>query len=316
MTASKSINKHKLSRKRTLTRDQKDNIFYYTMMSVTLLLIFVFSYLPMFGIVIAFQDYSAGRPFFGEGARWVGLKHFKRFINSYYFPRIIRNTIFLNLLDLFMGFWVPIVFALVLNEIKNSKFRKITQTISYMPNFISSVVVAGMYLSFIADDGIITMALRSLGFQAKSLNANQSFFPWAYTLLKVWQSFGWSSILYLSTITGIPLEMYEAAEVDGAKRLQRIWYITLPQLLPLIMIQLIFAIGSILSEGSGMILLLYNSAIYEVSDVIGTFTYRVTLLGGKYSYGTAAGLFMSVISFILVAGANAVSRKVTDYGIW
>lgn len=317
MTSAKRINKPVVDkRKRTLTRDQKDNIFYYAMMAIPLVLIFIFSYLPMGGLIIAFQDYSAGRPFLGEGVKWVGLKHFKKFVSSYYFTRIIRNTLFMNLLDLALGFWVPIAFAVMLNEVRNSKFRKITQTVSYMPNFISTVVVAGMYLSFIADDGIITMALNAIGFQVKSLNVNKELFPWAYTLLKVWKGFGWSSIIYLSTITSIPMELYEATEVDGATRLQRIWHVTIPQLLPLIMIQLIFAIGGILGEGGGTILLLYNSAVYETADVLDTFIYRKTLQGGQYSYGTAAGLFMSIIGTTMVVGANAISRKLTDYSIW
>lgn len=317
MTAAKGVNEPILNKsRRTLSRDQKDNIFYYAMMAIPLILIFIFSYLPMGGLIIAFQDYSAGRPFFGEGVRWVGLKHFKKFVSSFYFTRIIRNTLVMNLLDLFMGFWVPIAFAIMLNEVRNSKLRKLTQTVSYMPNFISTVVVAGMYLSFIADDGIITTALNAIGIHAKSLNVNKQLFPWAYTLLKVWKVFGWSSIIYLSTITSIPPELYEAAEVDGATRLKRIWYVTIPQLLPLVMIQLIFAIGGLLSEGGGMILLLYNSAVYETADVLDTFIYRQSLQGGQYSYGTAAGLFMSVIGTALVVGANTVSRKVTDYSIW
>ena len=299
-----------------LSRDTKDNIEYYLLMAIPLILIFVFCYLPMFGLVIAFQDYSVGRPFLGEGVKWVGLKHFDRFVSSYYFPRILKNTLILNIMQLFMGFWVPIVFAIVVNEIRNSKFRKFTQTVSYMPNFISTVVVAGMFLSFIASDGIITAALNGLGIQAKSLNANKEFFPWLYTLISVWKGFGWSSILYLSTITAIDPALYESADVDGGTRLQKIWYITLPSMLPLIMIQLIFAIGGMLGSNTDLILLLYNPSTYATADVIGTFVYRETLMGGKYSYGTAAGLLMSIFSFILVFTANMVARKKTDYSIW
>lgn len=306
----------RLNKNGYLSRDLKDNIDYYLMMLIPLALIFIFSYLPMFGLVIAFQDYSVGRPFIGEGVKWVGLKYFERFTKSFYFTRIMRNTLVLNIMGLFMGFWVPIVFALVVNEIHNSKFRKFTQTVSYMPNFISTVVMAGMFLSFIASDGIITQALNALGFQAKSLNANKQFFPWFYTLLGVWKGFGWNSILYLSTITGIDPALYESADVDGAGRLKKIWYITLPQMLPLIMIQLIFAIGGMLGSNTDLILLLYNSSVYETADVIGTFVYRETLMGGKYSYGTASGLLMSVLSFALVFSANATARKLTDFSIW
>lgn len=315
----RSHRKFSLARLKTdgyFSRNLKDNIEYYLMMAVPLILIFIFSYLPMLGLVISFQDYSAGRPFLGDGVKWVGLKHFSKFINSYYFPRIIRNTLVINFLGLLMGFWVPIVFALVVNEIRHSKFRKFTQTVSYMPNFISTVVVAGMFLSFIASDGIVTKMLNAIGIEAKSLNANKQFFPWLYTFISVWKSFGWNSILYLSTITAIDPSLYESASVDGATRMQKIWYITLPSMMSLIMIQLIFAIGGMLGSNTDLILLLYNASVYETADVIGTYVYRDTLIGGKYSYGTAAGLLMSVLSFILVYTANYVARKKTDFSIW
>src|SRR5699024_2672671 len=156
------------------------------MMIFPLIMIFLFSYLPMFGIIIAFQDYVAGRPFFGEGVIWVGLKWFREFVDSYYFARILRNTLVLNALNLVMGFWVPIIFALIVNEIRISKFKKFTQTVSYLPHFLSSVVVAGMVVSFIANDGIITLMLRAVGFEAKSLNADPGAFPWIYTLTSIW----------------------------------------------------------------------------------------------------------------------------------
>lgn len=302
--------------RRVMKRDTRDNIDYYLLMAIPMILIIIFHYLPMFGIIIAFQNYTTGKPFLGPGVKWVGLKWFDKFINSYYFTRIITNTLYINLLGLFMGFWVPIVFSLVVNEIKNSKFRKFTQTVSYMPNFISTVVVAGMVLSFLADDGIITAFLRALGFEASAINTNAEAFPWIYTITMVWKSFGWNSILYLSTITAIDPALYESAEVDGAGRIRKIWSITLPQMLPLIMIQLIFAIGGMLGSNTDMILLLYNPSVYSRADVIGTYVYRENLLGGKYSYGTAAGLLMSILSFILVFAANTVSRKTTDFSLW
>ena len=301
---------------RTLRRNTRDNIDYYLMMLLPAVFIIVFSYLPLFGLIIAFQDYVTGKPFFGAGVKWVGLKWFRRFVESYYFGRILRNTIVLNLLNLFMGFWVPIVFALLLNEVRISWLRKIIQTVSYMPHFISSVVVAGMVLSFIASDGIVTKVIDALGMDAQSLNANPSFFPWMYTVTNVWKGFGWSSILYLSTITSIDPELYESAEIDGATRIKRIIYITIPHMLPLIMIQLIFAIGGMLGSNSEMILLLYSPAVYSTADVIGTFVYRETLMGNKYSYGTASGLILSIMSFILVYLANLVSRKTTDFSLW
>ena len=297
-------------------RDTRENIQYYLMMIFPLIMIFLFSYLPMFGIIIAFQDYVAGRPFFGEGVIWVGLKWFREFVDSYYFARILRNTLVLNALNLVMGFWVPIIFALIVNEIRISKFKKFTQTVSYLPHFLSSVVVAGMVVSFIANDGIITLMLRAVGFEAKSLNADPGAFPWIYTLTSIWKSFGWSSIIYLSSITAIDPGLYEAAAVDGAGRFRKIWHVTLPAMLPLIVIQLILSIGNMLSANTDLILLLYNSSTYKTADVIGTYVYRETLMGGKFSYGTASGLLMSILSFALTYIANAVSRKKTDYSMW
>lgn len=299
-----------------LKRDTKDNIQYYLLMFIPLILILIFSYLPMFGIVIAFQDYFAGRPFFGEGVTWVGLKWFKEFINSYYFGRILRNTLVINAMNLSMGFCVPILFAIIVNEIRSNKFKKFTQTVSYLPHFLSAVVAAGMVVNFLADDGIITKFLNLLGFGVKSLNINAGAFPWIYTFTSIWKSFGWSSIIYLSTIAGIDPGLYEAAAVDGAGRIKKIWHITIPSMLPLIVIQLILSIGGMLSSNTELILLLYNSSTYKTADVIGTYVYRETLMGGRFSYGTAAGLFMSVIGFALTYVANAISRRTTEFSMW
>jgi len=301
---------------RQLKRDTKDNIQYYLIMAVPLLFIFVFSYLPMFGIIIAFQDYGPGKPFFGEGVDWVGLKYFKQFVESYYFGRILKNTLILSIMNLFMGFGVPIVFALVVNEIYSSKLKKFTQTVSYLPHFLSGVVVAGIVTNLIADDGIVPMVLGWFGVHVKSLNANAQAFPWIYTIVNIWKSFGWSSIIYLSVISAIDPGLYEAASIDGAGRFRKIWNITLPSMLPLILIQLILNIGNMLSANTELILLMYNDSVYKTADVIGTFVYRETLMGGKYSYGTASGLLMSIFAFILTYIANSVSRRTTDFSIW
>jgi len=297
-------------------RDTKENIQYYLMMAFTLIEIFIFCYIPMFGIIISFQNYVPGKPFFGKGVDWVGLKWFKDFVNSYYFARIIRNTLVLNIMGLSMGFLVPIIFALLVNEIRVSKFKKFTQTVSYFPHFLSGVVAAGMVLSFIASDGFITRMLQAIGFEAKSLNADPDAFPWIYTITNIWKSFGWSSIIYLSTISSIDPGLYEAAAVDGAGRLRKIWNITIPSMLPLIMIQLIMSIGGMLSANTDMILLLYNPSTYKTADVIGTYVYRESLMAGRFSYGTACGVLMSVLSFALTYVANRVSRATTDYSMW
>lgn len=311
-----SIVKKQQQQKKQLSRNARENIELYLILCPVIVLILIFSYAPMFGVVIAFQDYFPGFPFFGSGVKWVGLKHFKQFVQSFYFTRILRNTLVLSGLNLAMGFWIPIVFALLLNEMNRPFLKKFIQTASYMPYFISSVVVAGMVISFIADDGIIPRIAQSFGLQWKSLNTNPAAFPWIYTFTNIWKSFGWSSILYLSTMSSIDPTLYEAADIDGATRFQRMVHITIPFLVPLVIIQLIFAIGGIMGSNTELILLMYNPSVYSTADVIGTYVYRDGLMGGRFSYGSAVGLLMSLISFFLVWSANLVSRRVTDYSLW
>ncbi len=298
-----------------LRRETQNNISYWMYLLPWMILIFLLRYVPLVGEVIAFQDYKGGA-LISENTKWVGFKWFQEFFESYYFTRIIRNTVVLSLLNLAMGFWVPIAFALLLNELRFTKLKKTIQTVSYMPYFISSVIVASMFLGYIADDGIIVKFLAMIGIEVSALNTNKEFFPWYYTFINVWKSFGWNSILYLSTITSIDPGLYEAAEIDGAGRWKRMWHVTLPHMLPIIMIQLIFAVGGILGSNSEMILLMYNPSIYETADVIGTYMYRDGLLGGRFSYGTACGLVMSTIGFILTWISNKVSAKATDYSLW
>ena len=296
----------------------RESVNLYLIMLPSLVLIFVFCYVPIYGLVIAFQTYTPGKPFlaFDGSVTWVGLKHFASFINSMYFGRIIKNTLWLSLLNLAFGFWVPIFFALLVNEITGTKYKKFVQTASYMPHFISAVVVAGIVLSFIAQDGIINNIIEAAGGKRTAYNVTPSAFPVVYTITNIWRSFGWSSILYLSTISSIDPELYEAAMLDGANRPRRIWHITIPHIAPMAAILLIFAIGSLLGSNTELILLLYNSATYETADVIGTYLYRQGLLGGQFSFGTAVGIFISVINFILLFIANYVSNRLTNFGIW
>lgn len=303
-------------KKRISSRTVKDNVEYYLYMLPVILLIVIFYYVPIFGVIIGFKDYAPGAGFFSDLAPWVGLKHFRSFVQSFYFVRIIRNTLFLNLLGLFMNFWVPIAFALILNEVRFGKIKKTIQTVSYLPHFISNVVVVSMFLGYITDNGLITRFLGSLGVQASSMNTNAQFFPWYYTFMNTWQSFGWSSILYMSTISSIDPALYEAAEVDGARRWTKMWHITLPHMKSLIIIQLIFYIGGMLKANTEKILLFYNESVYSTMDVIGTYVYRDSLLGGRYSYGTAVNLLMSIFGFILTLMANKCSAKLADYSLW
>lgn len=288
----------------------------YSLMIPVFILIFLFSYVPLYGVVIAFQDYVPGAPFLGEGVKWVGLEHFIDFIQGEYFGRLIRNTLVLSGLNLLFGFTAPILFALLMDQVGALRFKKLVQTASYMPYFISTVVVAGMVISFIDTQGIVTNILTLFGFERQNYRINPDAFPAVYTITNVWKSFGFGSILYFSTISSIDPGLYESAKLDGANRFQQVLHITLPGIKHVIAINLIMAIGGILNTNSDLILLLYTEATYNVADVIGTYTYRLGIVGGQYSYTTAAGLFMSVIGFLLTYGANKVSNRLTGMGLW
>ncbi|WP_195575307.1 ABC transporter permease [Paenibacillus sp. 1001270B_150601_E10] len=296
----------------------RDNVQLYLIMLPVLVHIFIFSYIPMYGIVIAFQNYYPGKPFlsFGGEVDWVGFQHFIDFFNGPYFGRLMKNTFLLSFYFLVFGFWVPILFALLMNELRIGSFKKFVQTASYLPHFISNVVVAGMVLSFINVDGIINALVKLFGGHPVALNTEPGYFPAIYTITSIWKSFGWSSILYLAAMSSIDPHLYEAAKMDGANRLKQMLHITLPSIRPTIFILLIFAIGSLLSANSEFILLIYNPMVYETADVIGTYLFREGLLGGNFSSGTAVGLLVSLINFTLLYTANALSRKYSDYALW
>lgn len=294
----------------------RENLQLFVFLLPVFLLLFVFCYIPMYGVIIAFQDYIPGSPFIGKGVIWVGLKHFIRFVKSEYFFRILRNTLVLSGLNLAFGFTLPILFALLLDQVRNLTCRKFVQTASYLPYFISSVVVAGMVITFLDTNGLITTMLSFFGLPPMNYLISKQSFPAIYTVTNVWKGFGFGSILYFATITSIDPQLYESAKIDGANRFQQVLHITLPGLQRIIAINLIMAIGGILGANSDLILLLYHPATYETADVIGTYVYRQGIVGGEFSYTAAVGLFMSVIAFALTYTANRVSNKLTDYGLW
>ena len=308
----------KEKRKRRRRKLFRENYELYLLLIPALIHLFVFSYIPLYGIVIAFQEYTPGMPFFSlDGSvKWVGLKHFKDFLTSPMAPRLFFNTFWLSFLNLLFAFFIPILFALLVNELGDNTFKKFVQTASYMPHFISTVVVVGMVLSFISTKGIVNIFLGMFGIPPRAYNVLPSAFPWVYLITNIWKGFGWSSILYLSTIASIDQGLYESAKMDGANRWKRCIYITLPHMAGLISIQFIFAVGSLLSSNTEMILLMYNPAVYSTADVIGTYLYRDGLMGGRFSYGTAVGLFVSIINFTLLFCCNKVSTKLTDWGLW
>lgn len=285
------------------------------MMLPVLILIFIFSYIPLWGVVIAVQNYQPGSPFW-DPQSYVGLKWIIKFCKSIYFKRLLGNTLRLSVLQLLFTFWVPIIFALFLNEVGNLRYKKVVQTCSYMPYFVSSVVVAGMAISFLDPNGIINNIVVAFGGTSKEFITDPKAFPTIYTVTTIWKDFGFASILYFSTLSSIDPSLYEAARIDGANRWQQIWHITLPGIKSIIAIKLIMTVGSILSSNTDMILLLYTPSTYKTADVIGTYVYRVGLQGGQFSYTTAINLFSSVIGFTLTFIANRVSNALTGSGLW
>lgn len=303
-------------KKRRIRRDiLQENIEAWSMMLPVLILIFIFSYIPLWGVVIAVQNYQPGSPFW-DPQSYVGLKWIIKFCKSIYFKRLLGNTLRLSVLQLLFTFWVPIIFALFLNEVGNLRYKKVVQTCSYMPYFVSSVVVAGMAISFLDPNGIINNIVVAFGGTSKEFITDPKAFPTIYTVTTIWKDFGFASILYFSTLSSIDPSLYEAARIDGANRWQQIWHITLPGIKSIIAIKLIMTVGSILSSNTDMILLLYTPSTYKTADVIGTYVYRVGLQGGQFSYTTAINLFSSVIGFTLTFIANRVSNALTGSGLW
>lgn len=280
-----------------------------------LLYYFIFAYLPIGGNLMAFQKYSVTKGIWGS--KWVGLENFKSFLSSYNFWILMRNTVVISLYNLAVTFPAPIILALLLNEVKNTKFKKLVQTITYMPHFISAVVICSMVLIFLSSEGLFNNIRNLLGAEAIAFMAHAKYFRTIYVLMNLWQSVGWGSIIYIAAIAGIDQELYEAAYIDGAGRWKQALHVTLPGISETILILLIMRVGQILSVGYEKILLLYNPAVYETADVISTYVYRRTLLeGGNYGYTTAISMFNSIINLILLVSANKISRKISGKGLW
>lgn len=275
----------------------------------------VFQYTPMYGITIAFKNF---RPLEGIiGSEWIGLKYFYQFFNSVYFWRTIRNTFLISLYSLIFGFPVPILFAMLLNELKDTLFKKTVQTASYLPHFISLVVVVGIIYNFTSPlDGIVNHALVFFGSDPVNFLIRPEWFRAIYVLSDIWQYFGWESIIFLAALSGINPQLYEAANIDGATRWQNAWRITFPSLLPTIIILFILKMGNLMDVGFEKVLLLYSPAIYETADIIGTFVYRRGIQNAEFSYGAAVSLFNNVINIAMLYVANRISRKVSETSLW
>jgi len=305
-------------RPKTLWKTLNKYKFYYLLALPGLLYFVIFKYLPMVGIIIAFQDYQPFEGFRGMfDGPWVGLKHFKNFINSYYFRNIMGNTLIISGLKLLWGFPAPIILALMINEVRNIVFKKTAQTISYLPHFFSMVIVAGMVRALLTvQGGLVNYVIKFFGGTPYPFLTDPKYFRSILVATSVWQGIGWGSILYLAAITNIDPALYEAAMIDGASRLQQMRYITLPSIAYVIAIVLIFRIGGLLNAGFQQVLLLYSPQVYKVADIIDTYVYRSGLLSMQYSYAAAVGVFKSILALILLLIANKVAKWVGQPGIW
>ena len=269
---------------------------------------------PMYGALIAFKNYKPTLGF--SGSEWVGFYNFIRFFSSPFFGRLMKNTLLLSFELLIFGFPAPIILALLINEVKNKHFKKGVQTLTYLPHFISIIVVAGMITDFSMTTGLFNDIIAFFGGERAPLLQDPSLYRPIYVASDIWQGVGWGSIIYLSALSGVDAQLYEAAELDGAGRFQKLWNVTLPGIMPTIITMLILRIGQMMSIGYEKTILLYNPSTYETADIISSYTYRVGLLEQSWSYSTAIGLFNSVINLILLLIANKLSRKLADTSLW
>lgn len=292
----------------------KKNWQLYILLLPVIVYFLVFHYYPLYGLQIAFKDFVATKGI--AGSDWVGLKHFERFFDSYYFWRLIKNTIGIGVFTLLVSFPVPIIIALLLNEVKSLRFKKYVQTIIYAPHFLSTVVVVGMLLLFLKPDGMINQLIVLFGGTPLDFISEPAFFKSIYVLSDVWQTMGWSSIIYIAALAAVDPAQHEAAMIDGASKFQRIIHINIPAIMPTIIILFILNMGSVMAVGFEKVFLMQNDLNMSSSDVISTFVYRSGILEAQYSFSAAVGLFNSIINFVLLIMVNRIARRVSDTSLW
>jgi putative aldouronate transport system permease protein len=295
-------------------RDFGRNRYIYLMLVPVVAYFVIFHYIPLFGAQVAFKDFSPQKGIFNSP--WVGFQHFKDFFQSYYFVRLVRNTVLINIYDIVFGFPAPIILALLLNEIRVNLFKRIVQTVTYLPHFISVIVICGMIKDFFSRQGVINTVLGSAGISSIAFMTEPGWFRPLFVGSNIWTQVGWGSIIYLAALTSIDQELYEAATIDGARRFRQLIHITLPCLMPTIIIMFILRISRIMTVGFEKVLLLYNENTYETADVISTFVYRKGILEMSYSYSTAVSLFNSVINFTMLLIFNKICQKVSESSLW
>lgn len=295
-------------------KDFKMNRTLYLMILPVILYFILFKYMPMYGASIAFKNYVPVKGI--SGSAWTGFTHFTRFFNSVYFTRLFKNTLIISLQTILWGFPAPIIFALLLNEIRTKWFKSSIQLMTYLPHFLSMVVIVGMIKEFTSTNGLINDIIVFFGGEANALLQKPDLFRTIYVSSEVWQTIGWNSIIYLAALSGIDEQLYEAARIDGANRWKQTIHITLPSIRSTIIILLILRMGRILTIGFEKIILMYNPATYRVADVISTYVYRTGLLEMNFSYSTAIGLFNAVINFSFILVANRLSRRYSETSLW
>ncbi len=301
--------------KRTL-RLMRRNWLLYVFLLPAVIYMGIFLYAPMYGLVIAFKDFTASKGILGSP--WVGTKWFELFFTSPRFWQILKNTLILSVYSLIVGFPLPVILALMINDIRNLRFKRFTQTVTYMPYFISTVVLVGMMsVLFSPKSGVVNAILAHMGGSGETFFMGESrYFRHMYVWSGVWQSMGWNSIIYIAALTGVSQELHEAAKIDGANKIQRILHVDLPAILPTMIILLIMNCGSILNVGYEKVYLLQNSLNTPVSEVISTYIYKIGLQQQKFSYSTAIGLFNNIVNFMVLVTVNKFSRKVSGTGLW
>lgn len=278
------------------------------------ILLFLFNYLPMYGALIAFKNYRIGSGILA--GKWVGFKHFIDFFKNPYAWRLIKNTFILAIYSIIWSFPAPIILALLLNELKNPRYKKAVQTITYLPHFISSVIIVGMLKNFASENGLFNQLIAAMGGEKINFFMETSWFRTMFIGSALWQSIGWNSIVYLAALSNVDVQLYEAATIDGANRFHKLIYVTLPAIVPTVMVLLILQMGSVLNQDYQKVLLMYNSQTYEVADIITTYSYREGIEGARYSYSAAIGLLTSAVSAVLLITTNKISDKLTGESMW
>jgi putative aldouronate transport system permease protein len=301
-------------RRRTWRESLRRDWQLYSLAVLPLLFFAIFRYLPMLGNVIAFRRYQPGGDLFGE--YWVGLHYFRMFLEDPTFWQVFTNTAIIGGLTLVFCFPLPIVLALLLNEVRTRWLKGFVQTISYLPHFLSIVVVAGLVLQTVSVDGVINQGLAALGRDPIAFIREPGWFRTLYVSSEVWQTVGWGTILYLAALTTIDSDLYQQAKIDGANRWRQTWHVTLPGIRPTMVTLLILNVGAFLAVGFEKVLLLYNPLTYPTADVISTYLYRVGVVSGSFSYASAIGLFESIIGLAMVLGANSLSRRLVGTSLW